>query len=145
MRWWLFLVLVVAVAGAVGYWWWENVAFCHYSEMRETAIRNGEVEPSMDTCRYSLIVPADLDLPGTRSCDTTIVRDHECRQQLLHFPPWGTRSDYRITGNGIVDTIGFAFDQDSLQWLNITEFPNGRYNVHLVACGNGGSFTLDIQ
>ncbi len=115
MKWWVIAGIVGAAIAGVGYWWWENVAFCHYTEMREEAIRNGVIEPSIDTCCYALVVPDDMDLPDASPFDTTIVRDLECKRQLLRFPAWGTRSDYRVTGNGLERTIGFAFDQDSLQ------------------------------
>jgi len=100
---------------------------------------------NLDTCYYSLKVPPNLDFSETATFDTTIVRGGPCGVHLLRFPPWGTQSDYYITGDGMVDSLGFTFDQDSLQWLDITTMVTGSYAVRLLACGNGGDFTLRIE
>ena len=100
---------------------------------------------SLDTCRYLLSVPADIDVPETPAFDTTIVRTPSCKQHLLHFPSWGTGTSYKLNGNGVEREVGFAMDEKEKQWLDITDFPSGSYNVHLMACGNGGFFTLNIQ
>lgn len=104
---------------------------------------NGTVD--LDTCRYAIKVPPDIDFPETPSYDTTIVRTPLCKHHLLHFPSWGTGTTYKINGNGIEREVGFMTDEEEKQWLDITDLPVGRYNVNLLACGNGGSFTLSIR
>lgn len=99
----------------------------------------------LDTCRYMLRIPADLDYPETPHFDTTIVRNSTCKSHLLHFPAWGTRSDYVLSGNGVSDSLGFFFEEEQLQWLDVSALPAGIYRVRLLACGNGGDFTVKIQ
>ncbi len=36
-------------------------------------------------------------------------------------------------------------DNEEKQWLDITDLPVGSYNVNLLACGNGGSFTITVK
>lgn len=99
----------------------------------------------MDTCRYQLNVPADIDVPETPAFDTTIVRTVGCMHHLLRFPSWGTGTAYKITGNGIEREVGFMTDEEEKQWFDITDLPSGRFTVNLFSCGNGGSFTLSIK
>lgn len=100
---------------------------------------------SLDTCRYMLKVPADIDLPETPAFDTTFVRTETCKYHLVHFPNWGTGTTYKISGNGVEREVGFVTDEAEKQWLDITDLPVGSYNVNLLACGNGGSFTITVK
>lgn len=98
-----------------------------------------------DTCEYRLQVPANLDLPSSPHFDTTIVRNAGCKHHLLYLPSWGTGSTYKLKGNGVEREVGFITEQEEKQWLDITDMPVGSYHVDLLACGNGGSFTLTVR
>ena len=100
---------------------------------------------SLDTCRYFLKVPVDIDYPETPAFDTTIVRTGVCKHHMLHFPTWGTGTTYKVSGNGLEREVGFITDEKDKQWLDISNMPAGEYHVNLLACGNGGSFTLKIK
>jgi hypothetical protein len=104
-----------------------------------------EMALAHDTCLYALSVPPDIDMPETPAFDTTIVRAAGCEHHMLHFPAWGTGTDYKITGNGLERSVGFGIDEKEKQWLEISDLPVGDYSVHLLACGNGGFFKLRIQ
>lgn len=99
----------------------------------------------VDTCRYQLHVPADIDMPETPAFDTTIVRTAGCMHHLLRFPSWGTETTYKITGNVLERSVGFGIDEKEKQWLEISDLPVGDYSVHVLACGNGGFFKLRIR
>lgn len=103
-----------------------------------------------DTCFYSLRLPADLDVPSTPHFDTTIVRGKDCKVHILKLQSWGTETEYRISA-----TIGgknysrnahfFHSYPPQPQWIDITDLPAGKYSGYLTACGNGGSFGLEIK
>ena len=112
---------------------------------KRTADRRDNGLIDLDTFRYAIKVPPGIDFPETPAYDTTIVRNPLCKHHLLHFPTWGTGTTYKINGNGIEREVGFMTDEAEKQWLDITDLPVGRYNVNLLACGNGGSFTLNIR
>jgi len=112
---------------------------------RVAALRTNERLLSLDTCRYVLRVPADIDFPETPAFDTTIVRNAACQHHLLHFPSWGTGTTYKISGSSVEREVGSTFGEQEKQWLNITDMPAGDYHVWLLACGNGGFFTLRIK
>ena len=100
---------------------------------------------TIDMCEYRLKVPPDLDISGAPRFDTTIVRSAGCKHHLLHFPSWGTGTTYKLNGHGIEREVGFMTDNEEKQWLDITDLPVGSYNVNLLACGNGGSFTITVK
>ena len=85
------------------------------------------------------------DIPDAPRFDTTIVRSAGCKHHLLHFPSWGTGTTYKLNGHGVEREVGFMTDNEEKQWLDITDLPVGSYNVNLLACGNGGSFTLTVK
>lgn len=112
---------------------------------RGHALVTGErVQTASDTCRYELRLPANMDM-GERWADTTIVRRPECSRHLLRLQAWGTQSNYSITGNGMEMSVGFMFGEPDKQWMDITGLPVGEYKGWLLACGNGGGFTLRIE
>ncbi len=96
-------------------------------------------------CRYELHIPLDLDFPETPHFDTTIVRTTTCVKHLLRLPPQGTETRYIFRMDTVERDLHFGFDEDSKQWLDISLMPAGEYHVRLLACGNGGSFTLHIK
>ena len=99
----------------------------------------------LDTCRYLLQVPADIDHPETPHFDTTIVRSNGCITHMLHFPAQGTETEYALQMDSVKRDLHFTFDEVKRQWLDITDLPAGEYQVRLLACGNGGGFTLRIK
>lgn len=99
----------------------------------------------LDTCRYSLQIPADIDHPETSHFDTTIARSNGCMTHMLYFPPQGTETEYTLHMDSVTRDLHFTFDEVKKQWLDITDLPAGDYNVSLLACGNGGGFTLRIK
>jgi len=96
-------------------------------------------------CRYVLNIPPDLDVPGTPHFDTTIVRSATCSKHLLRLPPQGTETRYIIRMDTFERDLHFGFDEDDKQWLDIGQMPAGEYHVRLLACGNGGTFTLRLR
>lgn len=98
-----------------------------------------------DTCEYRLRIPPDLDLPSTPHFDTTIVRTAGCAKHLLWFPPQGTETRYILQHDTVTRDLHFAMQEVEKQWLDISTLPAGDHTVHLLACGNGGSFTLRIE
>jgi hypothetical protein len=99
-----------------------------------------------DTCYYSLRVPADMDHPETPPFDTTIVRLKGCTSHWLQFPAQGTGTTYRLQRDTLVREVGFYMhDEGGRDWLDISTLPSGMYHVTLLACGNGGGFTLNIE
>lgn len=101
---------------------------------------------NLDTCYYSLRVPPDMDHPETPPFDTTIVRRSGCISHWLQFPAQGTSTTYRLQRDTIVREVGFYMhDESEAEWLDISTLPPGEYHVTLLACGNGGSFALNIK
>lgn len=99
-----------------------------------------------DTCFYVLDVPPDIDIPETPTFDTTIVRQPGCSHHWLHLPAQGTSTTYVLRCDTVVREVGFYMhDESEAEWLDITQLPVGRYDVTLLACGNGGSFFLRIE
>jgi hypothetical protein len=98
-----------------------------------------------DTCTYHLSVPPDLDLPNTPHFDTTIVRSPGCSKHMLWFPAGGTETRYILQMDTVRRDLHFSKAEVDKQFLDITNLPSGAYEVHLLACSNGGSFTLRIQ
>lgn len=97
------------------------------------------------TCNYELRVPPDLDVPGTPHFDTTIVRTTNCSKHMLWFPTQGTETEYILSLDTVKRSVHFFHEETDKQWLDITHLPGGSYQVHLLACGNGGFFTLRIE
>jgi len=105
-----------------------------------------------DTCRYTVHVPRDLDMPGTTSFDTLITRTGGCAVQLLHLPQQGMSTEYMIYSTDTVKasrttkswSVHYFGDEAKNDWLDISAMPSGTYIVHLMACGNAGEFTLRI-
>jgi hypothetical protein len=99
-----------------------------------------------DTCFYNINPGADLDVPGTPSWDTTIVRAENCQIQVLKMSSWGTETKYTMAGPENKNTITrecHCFGGSGI--IDITDIPAGTYSFGLSACGNGGSFTVKIQ
>ena len=120
------VITLVAIIGfvTIGY----GVLYLMYGDFAEGVIEDGqrmaewrtqEGANDFDTCRYSLKVPVDIDMPETRAFDTTIVRTVGCKYHLLHFPTWGTGTTYKITGGGVEREVGFVTDEEEKQWLDI--------------------------
>lgn len=109
-------------------------------------------QTNTDTCRQEVIVPADLDLPGTVYRDAWILRSPYCGRHFVHFPLWGTQTSYTITFNPYYAdqtkepvTLDTSALDDVNYWLDITDWPIGDHPVQLLACGNGGTFTLKLR
>lgn len=101
-----------------------------------------------DTCFYTIHVPADIDFPETPHFDTTIVRSLNCNKQFLRLPSWGTQTDYTISRDDSLIKIhrSTLFSMKQGQGLiDITDLPNGTYAMYLMACGNGGGFTIYLK
>jgi hypothetical protein len=114
-------------------------------EDEAAAVADREMALGHDTCRYVLNVPPDIDMPEAPAFDTTIVRSVGCKKHMLFFPAWGTGTSYEITNEAISQMVYFRIEVKEKQWLDITELPEGDYGIHLLACGNGGFFTLRIK
>lgn len=122
------------------------------------AMKEDHVLPQVntDTCRYTVDVAADLDMPDSthrRSTDVWLLRSPYCATHLAHFPAWGTETKYTIEGGpgsgvdtsgqeAVLHSIGKRAEQLS---LDVTSWPPGDYSVTLVACSNGGSFLLKLR
>lgn len=101
-----------------------------------------------DTCFYTINVPADIDVPTTPHFDTTIVRAENCKTQMLKLPEWGTQTTYILTRMDSVINIQKAVSFSAGQhygMIDITDLPAGTYGMGLMACGNGGGFTLHLK
>jgi hypothetical protein len=99
-----------------------------------------------DTCFYAINPGADLDVPGTPSWDTTIVRAENCQIQVLKLRSWGTETTYTMAGPENKKTVTrecHCFGGSGI--IDITDIPAGTYSFGLLACGNGGSFSVKIQ
>lgn len=103
-----------------------------------------------DTCFYLIKVPPDLDVPGTPYFDTLIVRKEQCSVHALELPSWGTETSYvffpadtAVKISGIHLSTHFFHGQHGI--IDITSLPAGSYSVSLMACGNGGSFSVRIK
>jgi hypothetical protein len=103
-----------------------------------------------DTCYYFIHVPPDIDVPSTPHFDTLIARNADCNVHVLCLPGWGTVTTYtlreNIMGRKDPDILGrTTFGADSKGYIDITKLPAGRYSMGLSACGNGGSFGIEIR
>ena len=123
------------------------VCSCSFSSPKRGT---GDLIPKNDTCFYDIRPPADLDVPTTAHYDTMIVRKKNCKVQALRFGSWGTESSYTL----LPSDTSMRFPQTNLAAhffhgqqgiIDITTLPVGKYNVSLAACGNGGSFGLEIK
>ncbi len=101
-----------------------------------------------DTCFYLINVPPDIDVPETPHFDTTIVRVINCKIQVLKLPGWGTETKYTLMR---MDSV-IHFNKSVSFWagqrygmIDITDLPPGIYGMGLLACGNGGSFTIRLK
>ena len=91
---------------------------------------------------------ADIDFPETPHFDTTIERAINCRTQVLKLKGWGTETSYTLTRNDSVikvhRSVSFsAFKRYGV--IDITDLPEGTYEMSLLACGNGGGFTVRLK
>ena len=75
-----------------------------------------------------------------------------CGIYLVHFPLWGTRTTciiafnpYRPNEARDLITLDTNARDDVNYWLDITDWPVGDHPVWLLACGNGGTFTLRLR
>lgn len=105
-----------------------------------------------DTCRQEVLVPADLDLPETLYRDAWVMRSCYCGKHFVHFPLWGMQTTYTITFNPYRSeearepiTLDTSALDDVNYWLDISDWPVGDHPVRLLACGNGGTFTLKLR
>lgn len=102
-----------------------------------------------DTCFYTINVPPDIDMPSTPYFDTTIVRSGNCKIHILNLQAWGTETEYDLsdsTGKAIAKAHFFMSDKASgNRQIDISNLPAGKYNMYLLACGNGGGFGLRIK
>ena len=101
-----------------------------------------------DTCFYIVNVPPDIDFPETPHFDTTIVRADNCKTQVLKLWGWGTQTGYTLTRNDSVikvyKSVSFWAGQP-YGIIDITNLPSGTYGMGLMACGNGGGFTIRLK
>jgi hypothetical protein len=115
-----------------------------------SANRSATISPVeiADTCFYTVNVPPNIDYPETPHYDTTIVRAENCKTQVLKLWGWGTQTDYTLTRNDSVikvhRSVGF-FASQRYGLIDITDLPNGTYEMGLLACGNGGGFTVRLK
>lgn len=125
-----------------------------FDSLWREAMKEDRVLPQLntDTCRQELLVPADLDLPETNYKDAWALRSPYCGTHFFHFPSWGTQTEYIITFNPYLQevkkdpvTIAFHGNEDPMQWVDVTDWPVGDHTVRLLACGNGGTFTLKLR
>ena len=108
----------------------------------------GPGDDPRSVCLYSLKIPADLDVPTTPHFDTTIVRSKACIHHVLILPSQGTETSYTISpaeSSVKLEPMIVHFFHGSKGQLDITNLPAGKYSVSLMACGNGGGFTLSIR
>jgi hypothetical protein len=108
---------------------------------------NGNAPASMsekkDTCFYYLKIPRDIDMPETPYFDTTIVRSSDCTVHILVLQSWGTQTSYILSSTKEERTASFNSGKNGT--MDITNLPEGKYGMSLMACGNGGGFTLRIK
>lgn len=104
-----------------------------------------------DTCFYSIHIPADMDKPGKPHYDTTIVRKKDCKENTIRFDGWGFETNYVLSPADTSSLKGFKersahfFMPQQNGAIDITDLPEGIYSIHLMACGNGGFFTVRIK
>lgn len=104
-----------------------------------------------DTCFYSIHIPADMDKPGTPHYDTTIVRKKGCKENAIRFDGWGFETNYVLSPANTSSIKGFKersahfFMPQQNGAIDITDLAEGIYSIHLMACGNGGFFTVRIK
>ncbi|MBL7937769.1 MAG: hypothetical protein JNL43_00300 [Flavobacteriales bacterium] len=124
-----------------------------FDALWKKAMKEELVVPQLntDTCRQEIPVPADLDLPGTFR-DVWVMRSSYCGKHYVHFPLWGTRTEYMITFNPYRPnearepvTLDTRTLEDVDYWLDISDWPVGDHPVRLLACDNGGTFTLKLR
>lgn len=108
--------------------------------------------PGTDTCRYELRIPPDLDLPTTPHHDEQVLRSPGCGTHLVRFPAWGTITDYHVMNPSGSAEVGSEIQHIHIvhgaggdAWVDVTHWPSGDLPVRLLACGNGGSFTLELR
>jgi hypothetical protein len=94
----------------------------------------------MDTCFYYIKVPPDIDMPTTPHFDTTIVKNQSCKVHVIIFNKWGTATDYTLANL----KCGCRAGGEKCK-MDISSLPAGTYEARLIACGNGGSFTIRIK
>jgi hypothetical protein len=98
-----------------------------------------------DTCFYTLKIPADLDIPTTPPFDTIIRRSKDCSIHLLELPSWGTVTDYTLSSPEGKERSVHILGGRQKGKIDITDLPAGKYQGYLLACGNGGPFTVEIE
>jgi hypothetical protein len=101
------------------------------------------------TCFYELHVPADIDRKSTQF-DTVIVRSETCQKHVIRLESWGTETSYQIQPPDSSKSKEFKkysshFHHDNPGSIDITDLPAGIYSVQLLACQNGGMFTLRVK
>ncbi|HVD98050.1 MAG TPA: hypothetical protein VNB90_07575 [Cytophagaceae bacterium] len=96
-----------------------------------------------DTCFYTLEVPANIDLPETPHFDTTIVRSANCAVHILVLQSWGTETSYTLST--FMRNKHAHFFTGEKGSMDISGLSSGAYEMNLIACGNGGTFTLRIK
>jgi len=113
------------------------------------SIMNGKASevksPKKDTCFYYLKVPRDIDMPETPYFDTTITRSPECSVHMLVLQSWGTSTSYTLNSSELKHERSAHFSSGQKGVMDITDLPAGEYGMGLMACGNGGGFTLRIK
>lgn len=105
-----------------------------------------------DTCFYEIHVPPDIDMPKTPHFDTSIVRNNQCSTQILRLQSWGTETSYSLYSSkdsiltkGAKPIRSCAFGVHQKGEMDIGDLAKGTYTMWLVACGNGGFFTVRIK
>lgn len=116
-----------------------------FSKIHESAISH---VVKSDTCFYTINVPPDIDFPETPHFDTTIIRNTNCSKQFLKLPGWGTETKYSLMSMDsvihIALEVSFTHDQ-RFGLIDITGLPAGVYGMGLLACNNGGAFTIHLK
>jgi hypothetical protein len=113
----------------------------------ESTVNNPDVA---DTCFYELQLPPDIDVPETPYFDTVLVRRENCKVHILVLESWGTETEYKIAasiGNQKYNMNAHfhAGSPAKERMIDITHHPAAKYSGYLLACGNGGSFGLELR
>ena len=125
-----------------------------FDSLWNKAMADERVIPQLntDTCRQEVYVPEDLDRPETTYRDAWLLRSAYCGTHFAHFPSWGTGTEYLITFNPYLPhvkkdpvSIHLTSADPADGTVDVTDWPIGDHTVRLLACGNGGSFTLKFR
>ncbi len=107
---------------------------------------------SKDTCFYSISYPV-LDSPSVPHFDTTLIRNNDCKSDVIIWQSCGSEADYSLFQG---DSLRFnkhtspvrhsrVFIDSQEGKMDITDLPTGVYTLWLVADCTGGTFTIHLK